>query len=219
MSSWTYESIRRDAAEFKEQSQHDPDGVMYMDHLWEMIEGVTGPLAVVLRTPSMDRETFTDVPVEAHWSHGRYDWQDDTDKEGSDLVFAVPEEVTRRIQSEHARSVMRRLFGGTKEVELDKPFLREDGPSNGLKDWGEDTHHEIVVGDWDKLKTAIKLTSQDTGGALGGQVATVLGPVTRHAARVRIEHEKLEVCLGPETIEDMHKLWSQAFRREVLLED
>lgn len=49
---------------YKQQSLANPDGVQFMDHLWEMIESIDQPLTVVLRT---DQDVFDDIPIKAFW--------------------------------------------------------------------------------------------------------------------------------------------------------
>jgi hypothetical protein len=213
MSLAAYEAEINAAKEHKAESLVSPDGVKYMDQLWEIIENEVG-LSVVLRT---DEETFTDVPVPVRWTHGHYHWQSETDREKSELVFLVPDEVTRRIQSAHAGKVFQRFFGKEQEAQLDEPFT---SPEMIVREtsFGEDDVSDVITADWEKLKEAIHATTEDPSGHLGGQMIEADGAFGRGVAQARVNGDDLEIYLGQNITDRINSLWAEAFRHEVMLD-
>lgn len=190
---YSHASIVAESKKHREQSRQDPNGVHYMDQLWGLVmnESIA---KVVLRT---DDETFEGVPVRAWWSHGWYDF--DTKREGrserSSLVFDIPDEVWRRIQSRYATEVKRTLFGSGSFVDLAEPFrrIRDDKRVAFTNYKGHEFTSEIIENDWPKLKRAIELCAHDPSGHLGGQQITLVGNTT---GKARVNRSRLEIHIG-----------------------
>lgn len=210
------ERIRQEVVQDREQSLQDPEGVRYVDQLWDLIKDEPD-LPVVMRLPGDAPERFADVPVAAHWSHGRYDWQEADQPEHSGLTFLVPDVITLCVQSDHAADARRRFFGHTGGVALGSPFLPSNPPELDTATPG--ASEEFIVDNFERLKTAVEMTAENRGGHLGGQAITATGPSKQYVARARVAADRLEICLSEDAITDMKTLWAQAFRREVLLED
>lgn len=218
MSIGAYQSEIARSEERQRESLNNPDGVSYMNQLWDIVESETSPLAVTLRT---DQTVFDAIPVPAHWAHGRYGYQNETGPEKSTLIFGVPDWVTNFIQSAHARTIARRFFGQDQAVVLDAAILPDRTDDEGPQyKYGHDTNHEVIVDDWPKLKEAIRMTAADRGRWLNGQTVKVANPNGQETVvPARVQDKRLELHLGENIVDDIHALWSQAFRREVLLEE
>ncbi len=220
MSIQAYQGELDRAKSSRERSLADPNGVIYMNQLSDLVEDNTDYLDVVLRT---DQTVYDDLPVTAYWSYGRHDWQPVDHPKSSALVFGVHREIVRHIQSKHASEIARRFFGQDKHVQLDVPFLPAYNSARFIRNWGSQTQHEEITSHWDKLRTAIQLTADTPAGYLNGQRVTVMSPTTmgprEAAAPTRLQHDRLEIYLDESVVNDITALWSQAFRREVLLDE
>jgi hypothetical protein len=221
MSQGMYEAIIRETGEHKAKSLTDPNGVLYMDHLWGMVMHESD-LAVVLRS---DAETFSDVAVRTWFRHGNYHWEEEASQERGELVFEVPDEVSRRLQSRHAQGVLQRFFGQNVEVEVEAPFLGETSDDTRLEFYahseanaGEGFSYDEIINDWSALKQAIKTSAGDMGGYIGGQSITLLGTAGTGRGLARVQGKQLELYISPKMVDATNQLWSQAFGREVVLE-
>lgn len=201
-----------EAKDWKERSLHNPDGVQYFDHLAALVLKESD-LQVVLRT---DEEIFDDVPVRAWWSYGRYDWQKEDSPMKSELIFEVPDEVTRRIQSKHARAVMRRFFGLNSEVELHEPLLSGNTDENRTPHTYRGVDNiEMITNDWSKLKEAIEMTSKDKACRLSGQSIVLESTDGKGYGLGRVMDGQLQIYITPTTVKDLVKWWSYAFKKEI----
>lgn len=205
----SHAAIVAESKQHRETSRQDPRGVQYMDQLWGLImnEGYNSP--VVLRT---DDASFDDVPVRAWWSHGWYDFDTDRDsrKERSSLVFDIPDEVWRRLQSSYATRVKRELFGSETQVDLPEPFrrIRDDLRVGNVSYHGHEFVHEIIENDWKKLRRAIELCASDSSGHLGGQSIMLVG---NHVGRARVVKSRLEIHIG-NAVDEAIRDWQGAAR-------
>jgi hypothetical protein len=203
----SYGEIVASAQRYKEQSLVNPDGVQYLDHMWEMIRDIDEPLQVVLRTRSLD---FPDVPVRAFWRRYRYDF-DNEDFTRYELLVDLPDEVYRRIQAQYASGVLARMFGIAASAELPQVFRRGDSDYDGKRHprWKSE-ELTVIEDDWPLLKDAIRMTSGDGGSRLGGQSLGVLDRTGVLLARVR--EGRLELLLDEGFEQSCIRLWTEAFR-------
>ena len=188
---------------YKQQSLADPDGVQFMDHLWEMIENIDQPLTVVLRT---DQDVFDDVPIKAFWQFRPVD--ENYRHEISRLVFDLPDEICRRIQSQHAQQVRTRYFGDDTPVDLPEVF-RPAGERDEVRMprfYGYEEIPTIIQDDWSALKEAIRRTAQDWGGFIGGQSITLYNDVTSTG---RLNDNRLELLITPQLVSLINRHWNK----------
>ncbi|HEX7484476.1 MAG TPA: hypothetical protein VF281_04995 [Candidatus Saccharimonadales bacterium] len=191
---------------YKQQSLNDPDGVQFMDHLWQMIEDIDQPLTVVLRT---DQDVFDDVPVKVFWQfispHGIFH------STLSRLIFDLPDEVCRRIQSRHAQEVRTRYFGDTTPVTLLEVF-RPDKQRDVVRTAyfsGYADEPTIIQDDWSVLKEAIRLTAQDLGGYIGGQSVTIADSWSLVVSLARVNGNHLELLITPQLVSRINQHWNK----------
>jgi hypothetical protein len=211
-------AVIREAREYKEQSLNNPAGVQFMDHLWGVVMNC-GPLTPVLRT---DDDLFDDVPVRAWWIHGWYSFESPDRPEHSELVFDVPDEVWRRVQSRYASQVMYDLFGQSTTVELAKPFRKstdEVRHHTGFSGHGGDFTSDVVTDDWEKLRAAIELMARDAGGRLGGQSVSLYcdGAYTA-VGLARVVETRLEIHIG-DVLGRIIGDWQTAFRTAIAVSE
>lgn len=181
-----------EANDYKQQSRNNPEGVQFFDHLWQEVESIDYPLTVVLRTKS---ETFDDVPIKVVWLYlpksdlGPYTT--------SQLLFDLPDEIYRRIQSRHAQAVRTRFFGDNSPVDLLEAFRSPDN-----RDETRQVHFvgyyqatpTVIDNDWATLKEAIRLTAECRNGQLGGQ-SVMVNDNQRSVALARVNENRLEVFI------------------------
>ncbi|MGC1177358.1 MAG: hypothetical protein WA843_04780 [Candidatus Saccharimonadales bacterium] len=209
MSHQAYMTEIKRSQEHQAESLVDLDGVSYMKQLAELIAEQNNPLSPVFRT---DKETFADVPVTAIWTHGRNSWQSADDPEKSKVIFSVPYEITRRIQSDYAQSVMQRFFGQSNLVRLPEAI-----GENPIKP--EIFTSEIITNDWSMLAKAIQMSAEDSGGYLGGRSVQAITPAGVEVIQARISENRLELYLNSKTVREIQAVWAKAFKREVFLEN
>ena len=187
-------AVVAETMDLKEQSRTNPNGVCYMDHLWETANESKWKLKIVLRT---DDELFDDVPVPVHWTHGRFEWMTPSQPDKSNLVVDIPDEVVRRIQSKAASDFTRRFFGNTWAANLPKAIV---DPNAQSRDWyrryGPDTQHVVIEDDWIQILEAIKATAEDPDGQIGGQTLKVYTGAGTQPAYARVQDGRLEVYIG-----------------------
>lgn len=202
------------ARSYKEASRDNPDGVQYMDHLWELIAGQRKSLTVVMRTTE---ERFDGIPIRCWWQHGWYKWQDPSkDIQKSTLLFEVPDEVWRRIQSRHARRVMQRMFGVRSEGELSVPVGRAASDQDRIimRESDEFTV-ETFTDDWSRLRQAIEMSATDAARQLGGQSVQVALGGYDQVAFVRVVKTRLELTLPAGVLATIEGAWNNALKQEL----
>ncbi len=187
-------AVVAEAIDFKERSRSNPHGVCYMDHLWELVKNCTVPLRVMLWT---DHLLFPKVSVPVYWTHGRLDWMSGQQPEKSTLVFDIPDEVIKQIQSRAATKYMRERFGQTWACNLPEAIV---DPKAQSRDWhrsfGPNTQHVVISNDWNQVLKAIQATAEDQDGQLGGQTLRVYTGTGPQPAYARIQDGRLEIYIG-----------------------
>lgn len=196
-------AVVAEALSDKQQSLANPDGVQFMDHLWQLIEDIDQPLTVVLRTES---DIFDDVPVKAFWLH--IPAAEDRRYTVSRLAFDLPDEVCRRIQSKHAQQVRARFFGDTGPVDLPEVF-RSPHKRDGVRQ--PQFHYRkppvVLQDDWPALKEAIRLSAQDSAMQLGGQRVS-LNDGSESVAPARVNDSRLEVLIDYHLVSSINWQWN-----------
>lgn len=201
---------------YKQQSLDDPDGVQFMDHLWQMIEDIDHPLTVVLRT---DEDVFDDVSVRAFWQF--ISPSSTFHRTVSRLIFDLPDEVCRRIQSSHAQEVRTRFFGDATPVSLPKVFRPAEQRDDVRKAYfaGYGDKPTIIQDDWPALKEAIHLTAQDRGGQLGGQSITISDNFNSPVSPARVNGNHLELLITPQLVSRINRNWGREFGKLIGVND
>jgi hypothetical protein len=187
-----------------------------MDHLWQMIEDVDWSLTVVLRT---DQEVFDDVPVKVFWLHRLP--QGIFHHTTSQLMFDLPDEVCRRIQSRHAQEVRTRFFGDATPVSLSEVF-RPERQRDGVRkaDFvGYADEPTIIQDDWPALKEAVRLTAQDSGGYSSGQSVDIHDGWSSTVSLARVNGNYLELLITPQLVSRINRNWGREFGKLVGVND
>jgi hypothetical protein len=193
-----------------ETAQGHPDGVLYMNQLWELVQQAAGPLTVVLRT---DTRIFTGVPVAAFWRRGYDEWGNGgRSKYHSELVFDLPDEVVRRIQQDHAEQILSKFFGVQLLAEIPQAF-RGEAHLDGKREVVPSGKHYMstVVTDWDELRTAIQETAEH-GWDLLTHAAVRLW--WRDATSARVVDDRLEVYISPYLERTLVSWWGKALTEQ-----
>lgn len=211
-----YELVVREAQKEKDASLSDPRGVQYMTHLADLIRDHE-LLRLVLRT---DDTVFEDVPVRTWWTHGWYQRRSRNEQESSRLVFDIPDEVWRRIQSHYAASVFTEMFGLELPVQLEHAHRRQYDLERAHQAYRMEGafQTEVIIDDWEKLRAAIEMTALDDRYQLGGQRITLYSDGTYSAAGyAKIVDDKLEINIE-QTVPHIISDWQGAFREKIYAE-
>ncbi|HSX47853.1 MAG TPA: hypothetical protein VLF63_03695 [Patescibacteria group bacterium] len=213
MSRTAYEREIRIARQEEELARINPNGSQYMSHLWEMVKHETD-LNIVLRT---ETQIFKDNDVRAWWKY----YSQSRDQARSLLTFEVADEITRSIQDEYQKNLRYKFFGEVTHDSLIKPILGhdsdEDRTGNRYHNSNPDVNKELIIDDWPRLKAAIQSTAEDSGYNLGGQRITLLGTTGESIGLASVRGSDLEILIHSQMVDKINKLWSDAFRKEVLL--
>lgn len=191
----------------------------YLDHLAERIQDGR-PRKIVYVHKTID---FSDVPVGLFVREYRFVWPNlEPQPWQTDVIFDLPDEVVRRVQSEHSRNFMRELVG------LESPFLRLKQPvrpdddydsvrqppwTSGLDSHAERRRNEYLT-DPKEILAALKDAAGDSGLQLGGKRVAVIGD-HQYSHSVRVTDTEIQLKLDRSLSDMMIGWWARRLREYI----
>lgn len=192
-------------------------GISRIDHLADALAVHGEPLKVVLCTKD---EVFDDVPVRVWHMHGRFKHDSPDHPEHSQLLFDIPDEVWRRVQSRYATRFKQRHFNVDTEPCDIAEAIRTDtdggrGPSPRVFQGDGFTTDVIDCDDWDAFSNAVEMCCINLRcGGLGGPKILFHGDYVGYA---EIVGDQLRLNIG-KAVKTMEKNWQKSVRQELGLE-
>lgn len=191
----------------RQQSLDDPNGVRYIDQLWELVKTAEEPLRVVLRT---NTQTFADIQSRVWWIRRKpYHWE--TGAERHQLVFDIPDAVWCRIQTQFVTPFVHELLGLDLPVRL--PKARRSEYDNQRRPDVQSGDDATVVGidgnDWTTLRVAIERTAACSLSGMGGDDVKLHGNIP---AKARVVGSQIQVYIGKQVISQIFNNLQNDFR-------
>lgn len=193
----------------RQASLDDPNGVVYMDQLWEQVEPEHEPLRVVYR---VGRQVFSDVRSDVYWRHGPHPWRHDMSSEVHEIYFVLPIEVVRRVQESHMRQIGAELFGLNLTQLGVLPQAFGDWPAT-LKKGTSDGLTREVISDWPTLKEVIRLAAESPK-----EYRPTIKLYSGHRVRARVMDDRIEVCID-DVVPLIVDRWNSELRKRLGVRD
>lgn len=181
--------------------------------LWELLKDHEDPLYVMLYTKDA---SFDYEPIRVWWTHG------DPGKFGSEaelsqIIFDIPDEAWRRMQSIYATKFKRRFFGSTDKADMPKAIRTKTNDERNMSPQpfsGAGIVDEVfTTEDWPRLKRAIEATALSSTIPNGMTYKEIMlhGGIFGEA---RIIDDRLEINIDT-AIDQAVKNWQAAIRRKL----
>lgn len=183
----------------------DPGNLRSIGEIWDAVKDFSTPLVIRLRT---DDTVFVDVPVRIWWIHGLHKWQSKNQPEQHKLVFDIPDEVWRQVQSRYARHFHRKLFGNSYDETLSQPI--RSALDDSRPEWDEPDDGFVIeelTDDWFTLRKAI----EQCAAVQPGLPICFEGNVTGNAL---IAENRLEITIVS-MLDQIIDNWRSEFRRMI----
>lgn len=194
----------------------DELGTKRIDELNDMIGDRASPLSVVMFTKD---EVFDDVPIRAWWIHGNFAFDPGKRRERAELVFDVPDEVWRRVQSRYATKVKDRFFGPASPVSLHRAIRTSTDETRDVRPRAYKgsgfTTDLFSCSDWDTLRHAIQTTAEsvDTPDSYTGHHIKLNGGYAAFA-RINEDEDRIEIYIG-NVVGEIVSNWQVALQKKL----